>query len=90
MHNSGLTVRDIDLVISSQSPAGFTTELDMFFGSEGKVVAANSVLKGELHTAGPAFALRRAWDDGSFERAGNILFVTVGSGISNAVALYKT
>lgn len=89
MESSGLTPGDIDLVIPSQSPTGFSRRLGEIFGLEEKIVSVEKLPKGEYHTAGPGFALRKAWDDGSFEKSRNILFVTVGSGISNAIALYK-
>jgi hypothetical protein len=43
----------------------------------------------ELQTAGPAFALKKTWDNNSFSSVKTILFLTVGSGISISLALYK-
>ena len=86
---SGLNLNDTDLIIPSQSPAGLVSELDNRLGNPGNIVRVKDVGWGELHTSGPSFALRKAWDDGTFQKAGNILFLTVGAGISNTIAWYK-
>ncbi len=89
LSESRLNLNDIDLIIPSQSPAGFVHELDNRLGNQSNLVLVNGNGRGELHTSGPSFALRKAWDDGTFEKAENILFLTVGAGISNTIAWYS-
>jgi 3-oxoacyl-[acyl-carrier-protein] synthase III len=43
----------------------------------------------EFHTAGPAFALKKAWQENRFQTSKTIIFLTVGSGITVNVALYR-
>ena len=89
LNETGLQISDIDLIIPSQSPAGFVPELEKAMGKPGISVEVNNSLRGELHTSGPAFALRDVWGNGLFHKASRVLFLTVGAGISTAIALYE-
>lgn len=88
LSEADLTLPEIDLVISSQSPKGFVSKLKIQCDLADRIVDVDTS-KGEIHTAGPAFALEKAWNDGRFEQARNILFLSVGSGITTALALYR-
>ncbi len=87
LKNVGLTRADIDLIIPSQTPDQFAASIGKQPGFEGKVEKVENIK--ELHTAGPVFALEQAMNADVFSRAKNILFVTVGAGISTALALYQ-
>jgi 3-oxoacyl-[acyl-carrier-protein] synthase III len=89
LYETGLNLNEIDLIISSQSPAGFTDGLKRRIGFDNKLVETSKAGKKELHTAGPAFALKKIWDDNRFTTSKNILFLTVGAGITVSFALYK-
>ena len=84
-----LSLNDIKYIVPSQSPAGFADGLESRLKGKATVMKLNNSKKSELHTSGPAFALRKVWDTGGFEGPGKILFLAVGSGISNALALYS-
>ncbi len=86
---NGLRLRDIDLILPSQSPTGIVSELEKRLGNPGCLVSVNSHGRGEIHTSGPAFALRKVWETGQFQKARNVLFLTVGAGISTAIAWYR-
>ena len=83
-----LDINDIDLIIPSQSPHGLPEALNQVTSFKGKVISSSTDL-GELHTAGPAFALEKIWNHPQFNHAKNILFATVSAGITTAVALYR-
>jgi 3-oxoacyl-[acyl-carrier-protein] synthase-3 len=85
---TGLRTCDIDLIIPSQSPGGFPARLKKRTGLGEKVIEVDRK-KGELHTAGPAVALDRVWRDHRFKEARHVMFITVGPGITTAIALYK-
>jgi 3-oxoacyl-[acyl-carrier-protein] synthase-3 len=84
----GLAIKEIDLIIPSQSPAGFTSEMKKRVGINGNLIEVTGTGDKMLHTAGPAFALKKVWDDKRFESSKQIIFLTVGSGITVSVALY--
>jgi 3-oxoacyl-[acyl-carrier-protein] synthase-3 len=89
IHETGLSINEIDMIISSQSPEGLVTGLRERTGLGHKILEVTNNRKKELHTAGPAFALKKSWDENSFRASGNILFLTVGSGIIVSLATYK-
>jgi 3-oxoacyl-[acyl-carrier-protein] synthase III len=89
LDETGLRLNEIDLIITSQSPEGFISGLNRNIAFNGSFIEINRSGNKEFHTAGPAFALKKAWDDNHFRTSGNILFLTVGSGISVSFALYK-
>jgi len=86
---AGIVLNEIDLVIPSQSPEGFISGMKKRIGMNDNFVEITKTGNKELHTAGPAFALKKAWDDKRFRTSKNIIFMTVGSGISVAFAHYK-
>ena len=88
LRETSLRLRDIDLLIPSQSPRGFPSRLKKQTGLGDRVIEVDNK-RGELHTAGPAIALDSVWSDKRFKEAGNVIFLTVGSGITTAIALYK-
>jgi 3-oxoacyl-[acyl-carrier-protein] synthase-3 len=83
-----LKMKDIDLIIPSQSPVGFLGELKKRKGLEEKLVDVTDRLE-NAHTAGIGFALERAMSSGRFGAAKNCLFLTVGAGITVSLALYR-
>ncbi len=89
LEEAGIPLNGVDLVISSQSPEGFVSGMKKYLGYAGDIPEVAKNENKELHTAGPAFALRETWDDGRFRDSKNIVFLTVGSGISVACALYR-
>ncbi len=86
---TGLHLDEIDLIISSQSPEGFTSGMKKKTGFNEKLIEVAKTGNKEFHTAGPAFALKKAWDDNRFKTSKNILFLTVGSGMQVNIAFYK-
>jgi len=88
LDETGLTMKEIDLVIPSQSPRGLVSGLKERTGLGYKIVEISNSKK-ELHTAGPAIALRKSYDDNSFQTSKNTLFITAGSGLSVSIVLYK-
>lgn len=88
LDGSGLSLNDIDLIIPSQSPEGFVNKIRDRTGISDKIVEVNEKGNRWLHTAGPAFALKKVWDDNRFKTSERVIFLTVGSGINVSVALY--
>ncbi len=82
-----LKLKDIDLIIPSQSPPGFLKELKKKKGLEEKLIDVTDKLA-NVHTAGIGFALERAMAAGRFAAAKNCLFLTVGAGLTASLALY--
>jgi len=89
LDETGLRLNEIDLIISSQSPCGYTSAMKKRTGLNDKLVETGKSGNRELHTAGPAFALKKAWDDNRFASSKTILFLTVGAGINVSFALYR-
>jgi 3-oxoacyl-[acyl-carrier-protein] synthase-3 len=83
-----LKMKDIDLIIPSQSPIGFLGEIKKKKGLEEKLIDVTDKLA-NVHTAGIGFALERAMSSGRFAAAKNCLFLTVGAGITVSLALYR-
>ncbi len=88
LKETSLKMKDIDLIIPSQSPTGFLGELKKKKGMEEKLVDVTDKLE-NVHTAGIGFALERAMSSGRFSAAKNCLFLTVGAGITVSLALYR-
>jgi len=85
---TGLKLNNTDLIISSQSPAGLISKMKDKIGMKDNFVEIEGPGKKKLHTSGPAFALKKTWDDKRFKRSKHTIFLTVGSGITVSVALY--
>ena len=88
LHEAQLKLSEIDLIIPSQSPGKFAAKLTAELDLPDKIVDV-ACSGGELHTAGLAVALEKVIKNGCFEQAKNVVFLTVGSGITTAFALYK-
>jgi 3-oxoacyl-[acyl-carrier-protein] synthase-3 len=88
MDQNHLDPKQLDLIIPSQSPIGFPKKFRARMGLRRSRVIDVSEEYGALHTAGPAAALARVIEDGRFAKAENVLFVTVGAGITVSLALY--
>jgi len=89
LDESGIDLDEIDLIISSQSPIGFTGMLKKRLGLNGNFIELEKTGEMIYHTAGPLFALKKVWDDNRFRSSENIIFLTIGSGINVSLALYK-
>ncbi len=85
---SGKTLDEIDLIIPSQSPPGFVSRMKNQVGMNDNFIQVADNGNKVFHTAGPAFALKKVWDDNRFGNSKNIIFLTVGSGISVSITLY--
>jgi 3-oxoacyl-[acyl-carrier-protein] synthase-3 len=85
---AGISFNEIDLLIPSQTPAGFPAGIMKRTGLFCTFIELSKPGKREFHTAGPGFALKKIWDDNRFKTSKNIIFLTVGSGISVSIALY--
>ena len=84
----GLSLGEIDLLLTSQSPAGVAAAIGGRTGLSDKIVDLAGTY-GHIHTAGVGMALQSAMADGRFGRARNILFLTVGAGITTSLAFYR-
>ena len=80
-----LSAEEIDLIIPTQSPAGFASALADLYGHTRVVV-----LNGEhnCYSAGLILAMEQAQSTGLFRKSGKVLFVNVGPGIMVDLALY--
>jgi len=80
-----LALEKIDLILTSQSPPDFTRELKRQPGM-GKIVG----LKGDNHfySSGIFYALSKVLSNGKFKSTRNVLFITVGAGITVTTSLY--
>ena len=89
LNETGKRLDDIDLIIPSQSPLGFTDKLKKRVGMNGNFIEIKKTGNMVFHTAGPLFALKQVWDDHRFKGSKNIIFLTIGSGINVSLALYQ-
>jgi 3-oxoacyl-[acyl-carrier-protein] synthase-3 len=89
LDESGKTLNDIDLIIPSQSPLGFTDKLKKRLDMNGNFIELEKTGNMVFHTAGLAFALKKVWDENRFKSSKNIIFLTIGSGINVSIALYQ-
>jgi 3-oxoacyl-[acyl-carrier-protein] synthase-3 len=86
---AGLRGDDVDVLIASQYPRRFAGEVARGLGIPADRVPVVAREHASAHTAGPIAALEVAIASGQLARARHALFVTVGAGISVAVALYR-
>jgi 3-oxoacyl-[acyl-carrier-protein] synthase III len=77
----------IDLVITSQIPTGFTELLKRQVGLNNKVVDISG--NRGFYSAGLLFSLNRVFRNPKFTSSKNVLFLTVGAGITVSLTLYK-
>lgn len=82
---TGLELGDIDLIIPSQSPEGFASELAAHYGQE-RVIG----VKGDrvYYSAGVMVAMSQAQSLGLFRESTKVLIVSVGPGITVDLAFY--
>ena len=80
-----LRLEDIDLIISSRSPAGLTRRLNELYSGD-RVSGIDD--ERELYSAGLVYGLDLAINNHRFTKAKRILFVSVGAGITVSLALY--
>lgn len=86
---AALTPGDIDLVIASQYPRHFATQVAGRLGIPvDRIPHVADDLAG-AHTAGPIAALEAAIESKRFAHARHTLFVTAGAGITIGAALYR-
>ena len=85
--NENLNWNEVDLVITSQSPKGFVKKLQHELGLKNKLIQING--NGEIYSAGIIYSLNKAFHNQKFKKAKNILFLTVGAGITTSLSLYK-
>ncbi len=85
---TGTRAGDFDLIIPSVAPAGFGQLLSLEFDLVNKIVLPETVW-GQVHTAGLGFGLRKAFNNGTFGKSRNLLFLAVGSGLTVTIAWYQ-
>jgi len=78
---------EIDLVVASTSPKGFANELQKKTGLNNKLIQVNRNEK--IFSAGVIFSLDKVFSSQKFMEAKNILFLTVGAGITVSLSLYR-
>lgn len=88
LESAGLGPMDIDLLVPSPTPEGFPDLFSQALGVPADRVARVDGSFERVHTAGPLAALESAMRSGQFAEARNVLFATVGAGISVGLALY--
>ncbi len=78
---------DFDLVFTSQIPIGFSAQLRKHIKTKNKYFLIENDHK--TYSAGLLFSLADVFNSCEFKNAKNILFITVGSGITVSVAHYR-
>jgi len=82
-----LLPEEIDLIISSRSPLGFREKIIQRTGF--KDFLDPGISNCEIYSAGLVFSLDELFKSGKFKISERILFLTVGSGITVSLALYR-
>jgi 3-oxoacyl-[acyl-carrier-protein] synthase-3 len=77
----------IDLVITSQNPDGFAGLFQKEAGIKNMVVEVAGI--NNFYSAGLLFSIYEVFKSQQFSKAKNILFVSVGAGITVSLSLYK-
>ncbi len=88
LESAGLKPLEIDLLVPSPTPAGFPDAFIQALGIPADRVARADESFDRVHTAGPIAALDGVMQSGQFAEARNVLFATVGAGITVGLALY--
>jgi len=78
---------EIDLLITSQNPLGFKWKLITKTGLKNHMTRKES--NREIYSAGLVFSLNSVFQNRMFNVSENILFLTVGSGITVSLSLYR-
>jgi 3-oxoacyl-[acyl-carrier-protein] synthase-3 len=89
LDGAGVAIEDIDLVIASQYPHGFGTQVVRRLGIPAGCLPEVRPELAAAHTAGPIAALEAAIDAHQFALARHTLFITAGAGITIGAALYR-
>ena len=89
MAAQGLVPRDIDLLVGSAHPQNFLADLARQLEVPASRIAVPDDRFASAHTAGVVASLDAAARSGQLFTARNVLFVTVGAGITVATALYR-
>lgn len=87
LEDQELSPDDIDLLISCRSPLGFREKFIKRNGFKDILTMRKS--NHEIFSAGLVFSLNKMVQDGVFNVSKNILFLTVGSGITVSLSLYR-
>jgi len=82
-----LKPEEINLLITSQSPLGFREEFIKRIGFKDNITVKESNF--EIYSAGLIFSLDNVFQNDNFNVSKNILFLTVGSGITVSLSLYS-
>jgi 3-oxoacyl-[acyl-carrier-protein] synthase-3 len=88
LQDARLSASDIDLLVASPTPASFPYDVSQALGVPADRTARVDERFERVHTAGPVTALESAMRNGRFAAARNVLFVSVGAGITVGLALY--
>lgn len=83
-----ITTKEIDIVICSQFPEGFSQEVCSRYGLLDKLIQPKNG-KQLFHTASPLFGLHSVFNTPRFKSAKRVLTITAGSGITTSIALYN-
>jgi len=87
LEEENLRPEEIDLLISSQSPSGFREKFIQRTGF--KDFLTPDLSKREIYSAGLVFSLNELFKSGKFNLSEKILFLTVGSGITVSLTIYR-
>ena len=82
-----LSWNDFDMVLTSQIPKGFSTQLRKHVRIEKKFFPVQTEYRN--YSAGLLFSLADVFNSSEFRDAQNILFISVGSGITVSLAHYE-
>jgi 3-oxoacyl-[acyl-carrier-protein] synthase-3 len=86
---AGISARDVDVLVTSQYPPTFGTDLARAVGVAADRVPRVAPDVARAHTAGPIVALEAAIESGRLASARHVLFVTAGAGITVGAAVYR-
>lgn len=86
LYDENLRPEEIDLVLSSTSPASFASRLQRSLKWKGKI--PGPLPAPEYYSAGMCLALSETFFNGTFRNSRRVLFVTAGAGITISIALY--
>ena len=90
LQRNAIAPEQIDILVASQVARNFPHRLAQQLGLPAHCYAVDLYEKqGDPHTAAPGACLHHLLQDGLFQSGKNVLFVSVGSGLSAACALYR-
>ena len=82
-----LSMEEIDCICTSQSPKGFTLELQNKLQIPKKIISLNN--NAEIYSSGLIYSLSEVFGNKNFKRAKHILLLTAGAGITISLAYYR-